>query len=1145
MGESTDRRLEDRATAGLRVICASDFHEVRLACDTAVKDLASAGVPCTRVFPTADRAKAARRRLADESATAGGERIIPTLGVGVTTLPAWAQERWALFGDGRRLVSSGQRRALVSRAVERAALAPAVGSSALDLTAPGLVGCLESLVRPASGLPALVDSNAALPEGLSGAQLGLVHLARSYLASLSDAGLVEPGTAAALLPGLMGSLGWEHLVFEGIGELDSALCDLLVQAAAHAGVTIAVHADAQVVRAACEAVFTCGVDDAVADDPASAYTVRLVAGLARRCRDAGVSLSVEEASASAQHDAPRSPELDGLASRLFKASGPDVVPLGPTGAVRFLLPAGRYAEPTALAEEIIRLRDELGIAPGDMILASRDPLATASDLAGRLVDAGVSCWARGMVPLALTQAGRALMGLARLVDAEMTPAEDPIERAKQARPDLRPIASDLALNPLLGVGSPRAEGEKPQNMRQLDRQWRQRRATSASDLLDDLAAASPDVAGPAVAAVRAGDLLEAAQALRQTRSHGAPDDAWLCESAALKLAKGLLEAAGTDTGESNALAGSRSHAATSRSLVDQLAGLFQGACVPCSRLYAPQPTASEAPKGSAESPAPQDPSALLRIVRLADVEGMRARAVIVADLTAEAYPLSERDDVVSRLLDALGAGSGASAADRLRHEFAGAVEAASEILVLERRLHGVDAEDLRPSALFEDVVDCYRPDVTDLDDLDKSTGLPKDGSLPCDGVPGEDSFNKLIEPATPRPAEVAEFDVPELLTGTAASTEPLLSENPDLGEPVLSPTALEKYISCPARWFFEKNLPSTEGIDAQFDARVAGTFCHEVLQRVHERMRDEGMPRLAPSTTPDEYDLVDRLVEECFHGARREFAQAALADRSGDGLLMPSDCLVAIDEAEERSFARYLRQLKSCVRRDKWIPEGFAPRAFEQKIGFSADETPVYYAGVRLRGKIDRIDVDDRGRALVIDYKGTIAPGVYSPKPDGKDDVRSAVVLPTLCQLGVSEADEGGEVADPLPFHSQALIYASALRSLGYEPVGALYMTYRKPDKDHLAFAGFIDESQRDILLKSAKSADLNAGLYVPPYPEGSPERDALGASGWGALLKYTEGQAAEAVGRMRDGDIGPRPRFGAKSCKNCPLAATCAQRVM
>lgn len=69
-------------------------------------------------------------------------------------------------------------------------------------------------------------------------------------------------------------------------------------------------------------------------------------------------------------------------------------PLRPTGRVRFLLPAGRYAAPTlvastvaqAVADERLRAVEE-GRDPLPVAVTARDPRALFDDVAGALLEA--------------------------------------------------------------------------------------------------------------------------------------------------------------------------------------------------------------------------------------------------------------------------------------------------------------------------------------------------------------------------------------------------------------------------------------------------------------------------------------------------------------------------------------------------------------------------------------------------------------------------------------------------------------------------------------------------------------------------------------------------------------------------------------
>lgn len=86
------------------------------------------------------------------------------LGVTVTTVEAWAEERWEVWGDGSRLVDDASRDVLASRVLARAAWRP--GSALVDT--PGAAALLADLAR--EGLPWLASAPA--PEGGDGRRGG-------------------------------------------------------------------------------------------------------------------------------------------------------------------------------------------------------------------------------------------------------------------------------------------------------------------------------------------------------------------------------------------------------------------------------------------------------------------------------------------------------------------------------------------------------------------------------------------------------------------------------------------------------------------------------------------------------------------------------------------------------------------------------------------------------------------------------------------------------------------------------------------------------------------------------------------------------------------------------------------------------------
>ena len=112
------------------------------------------------------------------------------------------------------------------------------------------------------------------------------------------------------------------------------------------------------------------------------------------------------------------------------------------------------------------------------------------------------------------------------------------------------------------------------------------------------------------------------------------------------------------------------------------------------------------------------------IVTLPEAQGLQARALVMCDLTANSYPLSESPSAADALLESLGLQARPDATDALRWQLMAALDATSDVLVLERPLADENARALRPSALLEELVDCYRADVTSSDDLSRSTACP-------------------------------------------------------------------------------------------------------------------------------------------------------------------------------------------------------------------------------------------------------------------------------------------------------------------------------------------------------------------------------------------------------------------------------------
>lgn len=1043
---------EGRATrAGLTIICAPTKAAARAAADDAMAALARDGARATRILPGPDAAERERRRLADAAGA--------MLASGTSTLAAWVEGRWEVFGDGRACVTPAQRRARVIAAIRAAQEQGA--ASGLNLQARGLVACVEKAVREGAGSPAFEHPSDAAASALNPAQRTLLDICHAYERALEATGLVEGGMAASLLPAAMGAHGWEHLVLQDVSVLSDAQARLLAQVAAHAGVTLAVRAS---------------VPDAE-PNPSFSQADVTIGTLVQACAELDVPVSWQytpEASSPWE-----SFELAELARALFR--GGEAGAVAPTGSVRFVLPAGRYAEGEAVARELARLVSD-GMDPRDVVVTCPNPLAMAQAVSGRLAAQRIGVLATGSRPLALTLPCRALVGLMQLVEA--AGGED----GTSPTPALRPLASDLAHIGLLGVG----EGEALR----LDASWRQRRTTSARDMLEGLRTrraysedagtyvSEPTTADVVIARLQAGDVLGALGLLEPAA--GASTSEQATQRAAFVTLQRLVQEALATWG-----AGARLTSA-------DVALLAEGVSVRETRLSVPPQDIDAQRSAHVLAISPK----AVRVMTLREAQGCDARAVIACGLTAQGYALAEPEDAVRHLFATLGMPATASRADELRWQFSAVVEAAHSTLVLERTLNDENAQAARPSALFEEVVDCYRPDVTATDDLDKATGLPKDGRLPCATL-GEEAFDELVSPVGPLDRAHARMDAPRFELGEEAAGELFPSSG------ILSPSSLEEYMRCPARWFFGQKLP-TNGVDAEFGSKQTGTFCHCVLQVFHQEMPGRlGAARITPELLEQREDNVDALLDACFDATVREARRIAEdPDARGQDVL---SCLVAVSPLEERTVEALRTQLRETVHAEALFPAGYAPVAAEWEFGpkrhrpdgttVGPDAGPIPYAGILLQGKIDRIDADAEGRALVVDYKG-----------------------------GISSFDAVSE--DGVPLHSQAFMYARALErsGLGLTPSGVAYFSYKS--------AGII--GQGDAHLTAALPTGKTADAFYESFGKVHSELD----NAFAATLDAVEACAAEAVERMRAGDISAAPRFGKDSCAYCPVAATCPERV-
>jgi len=314
----------------------------------ALRDAALSGRQAVLLLPRRTRVASLRDSLVKQAA----------VGVEVTTFSAWVESQWALFGDGRRLVTPTVRDAAVAQAL-------AASPKFADLASKrGTVRLVARLAQT------LADCQQALERGQ-----GLAPALVEYARIVAEAGFVETGEAARLLSSAMR--------LEGV-----CLCCL--------GFPQLLPAHEQLLRAMSEANDVwIGVtwEDGF---PATEAARPLVSRLAPTADH--ITLTSR---------APTT-ELAALEARLFSSDcGP---PLKFTGDVRFAISSGDEAETSLIAMLVRGLLDE-GFAEDEIAIAFPRLRGQDERLLRELASDGIEAVVEARMPLQTEPFGRALLAL--------------------------------------------------------------------------------------------------------------------------------------------------------------------------------------------------------------------------------------------------------------------------------------------------------------------------------------------------------------------------------------------------------------------------------------------------------------------------------------------------------------------------------------------------------------------------------------------------------------------------------------------------------------------------------------------------------------------------------------------------------------
>lgn len=381
-------------------------------------------------------------------------------------------------------------------------------------------------------------------------------------------------------------------------------------------------------------------------------------------------------------------------------------------------------------------------------------------------------------------------------------------------------------------------------------------------------------------------------------------------------------------------------------------------------------------------------------------------AVVFAGATDDVFPAAERDTSLTLLAKRERLPERPSRTEVLRDDVMALAHAARTCIVVSTPVKNDDGSDAYPAFFVRDLLE----------------SLPGKESNALLGETKPHAWERLTVPfgeerlvddvMAPKPQ--GRLSLVSAERGTVVDWDSLLCLRMELDangvpRPVLSPSQMENYASCPYKWFLESKVnPSVP--DQGFSALEQGEFAHAALQRFFERFAEAGFRTIDANDLPHAQELFDQVLDDL------------LAEQTPE-----SGVLVPVDAAEEQELRRFAESLRRFVQLQRELPDGFEVEGCELEL---PREPRVPYAGALLNGRLDRLDVNPHeGTFAVIDYKGSTK-GMQAGLEDSSD---AATFQP--------------------PSKVQALVYAQAMarRNPALRPVAAVYLAYRAKEAKGMA----------------------------------------------------------------------------------------------
>ena len=837
------------------------------------------------------------------------------------------------------------------------------------------------------------------------------------------------------------------------------------------------------------------------------------------------------------------PELRQLLNSLYRPNPNE--PIKPTGALGFLLPSGAYAQNLAIVDKIFEWQncnESSWRNPSTIVIATKDAKGCFEQIAPILHENSVTCNATYEVKFSNTNFGRSLNNLLKVALAS-NPGLSNVKLAPECAVQL--TALDLTDS---------VDGDSEREKLRAHKLASGALRICASDFVTSKYSHFSEREALDFDAILQNDRFVALNEMYQEMlRHFANDDKLhlcledffakaieecvpvnlqdQCDMKAIRTASDMLELAKCNGSRFSAYVNlinnlqvkmspsicTRSTSATSSEKISDLSAFSPESFV----------------DSSVEDGANQASSAAqVRIMSMEQAAGLPAKsvdAIIICDLNTSQYAATEKEGAVFELLEKLGCNDSVNVLSQMREVFANALSVAKSKVCLSAVMNNVDGAKSAFSFLYEDVVNCYRDDLFDNASLGEHTGLTQNleefaATLSEEQMHRNLSGRTAALRATYNLADKAHIS-PEkielLMLRNLNNPSQLLGFDAKNANPEphpryrFSPSGIEAFLSCPYYWLACRRLKN-DAFSLDLSPMQLGNFVHSVLEDLYKNIIAK-LPEKKITEANLEF-VIEKMTEvfRAHYNKECEKPYSAFALKRGAGAITGVEAnaspeadandeavastkagankdsempICATDMIEFNKFRQLENSLKLMLAADSLNMPSFLPENFEWEFGYDV-QSAFNYAGVAMRGKVDRLDANEQGDVCVVDYKGKISKEyMVLRSKESRDKKISKFKESYDGELDIEEAvaNEFGE-GFVIPSKTQAMIYASAVRSILHKnPVGALYLTYRTPS-DGIDFAGAISEndvSASDRSRALGKSASLqNMNEYLDDLEE-------------------------------------------------------------